>query len=122
MDWWALQNEKADYHAKKYLDYASTKPSLFLPCRLWHELFYVNIQGQKVDSFDTTALYTTLREQQTISYWQQKHHLPRDSGETVVWDAAGQALRRLPLGLQRFQAKFRLGHIATACQMHLHKQ
>jgi hypothetical protein len=98
--------------AKKYLKQFidKRKPEVPEPRVLKYETWAVAVHGVKQSCANLDRLYEAVAAPVVADYWKKKHGGTDDIHNKVCWAASRTAIRRMPLGLRRWQVKFSTGH------------
>ena len=113
LDFWALMNDKCDKIAKSYLRKCIKKKRKHKPVQLWHEQMAIFIDGEKQSTVSKKDIYSRLIKDKIFEYWSDHHDFRINDCESVDWKSFHTAIKRCPIGIQRFSAKFTTGSLAT---------
>jgi hypothetical protein len=98
LDWWALQNQKADLKAKAFLAKFKQSNRKHCPVRLLYKNWALYEKGIKQSKIDKNSLYATLFAPRTIQYWERHHDLKIDPKHPVDLEPSRMAMKKLPQG------------------------
>jgi hypothetical protein len=117
LDNWARLNIDCDHRAKEFHN-SLTTPRVHL--QLPHEQWSLSLHGTKLTSFHLPSVYKDIYTY-TETHYAKRHSLTDEHISWIAWEPFKRAIKRLPLGKQRWLAKHATGHCAVG-RMELRRQ
>jgi len=121
LDEWAKLNIRMDRRAKRHWMKTyerATPPNQ----RFQHERVVIRLHGRKLSKIDAKELYVVLFEPIIKPFWQKKLNLSEDDWQNIHWKAAGQAMKRAPVGRKKWIFKHASGHCGVGRMLQIRGQ
>ena len=111
-------NDKADKHAKLYLRKCIKHKRQHVAVQLWYEPLALFLNGVKQSTVRSSDIYSSLVKEKSYNYWKTHHDFKITDPDKVDWKPLKKAVKRLPVGLQRWNVKFTTGCLGTRHMLH----
>ncbi|HEY9817964.1 MAG TPA: hypothetical protein V6D20_19475, partial [Candidatus Obscuribacterales bacterium] len=110
LDPWAQLNVQCDEQAKAHCTACSNhiKPNI----RFKHEKWSLSLDHNKLTGVNVPNLYAQIYKP-TLAYWASKHGITPQVWDLLDQQALKRAMKRIPLGKQRWLLKHATGHCAV---------
>ncbi|HEY9817543.1 MAG TPA: hypothetical protein V6D20_17320, partial [Candidatus Obscuribacterales bacterium] len=112
LDNWALLNVQCDELAKIHSTACSNANLIKPNIRLKHERWSLSLDGNKLSGLNIPALYAQIYKRPTLA-WAEKHGITPAVWALLDQQALKRAMKRIPLGKQRWLLKHATGHCAV---------